>query len=199
MLFFIQNSDTIVLREKPGMPSLWIQKPRSFFLRRNSDPESGFFTSFVYVKGDEVDIKDLLKRVELFDGLTEADLDEVAAICTRREFKAGEILAEQNEIGAELFVVSDGLVEVTVRERTMPRVVVNLGAGQIIGEMSLVDRGPRSATVRAVNDTVVQAIQHNDFQQLCQRNTHIGYQVMLNLAADLSFKLRHRNLSEEKR
>jgi CRP-like cAMP-binding protein len=149
------------------------------------------------VKGDYVDIKSLLHSVELFDGLTEKDLDDVATICTQREFKAGEYLAKQNEIGAELFLISDGLVEVTVRERAMPRVVVNLGAGQITGEMSLVDRGPRSATVRAVHDTVVQVIQHDEFQALCQRNTHIGYLVMLNLAADLSFKLRHRNLSEE--
>jgi CRP/FNR family cyclic AMP-dependent transcriptional regulator len=144
-----------------------------------------------------VDIKNLLQSIELFDGLTEKDLDDVAAICTQREFTTGEYLAQQNEIGSELFIIGDGLVEVTVRERTMPRVVVNLGAGQIIGEMSLVDRGPRSATVRAVQDTVVQVIRHDEFHTLCQRNTHIGYLVMLNLAADLSFKLRHRNLSEE--
>jgi CRP-like cAMP-binding protein len=149
------------------------------------------------VKGGSVDIKELLQSVELFDGLTVNDLDEVAAICAQRKYKAGEILVKEGEVGAELFVVSDGLVEITVQEHTVPRVVVNLGTGQIIGEMSLVDRGTRSATVRAVHDTVVQVIQHDEFQELCQRNTGIGYLVMSNLAADLSFKLRHRNLSEE--
>jgi CRP-like cAMP-binding protein len=63
--------------------------------------------------------------------------------------------------------------------------------------MSLVDQGPRSASVRAIQEpTVVQVIRHDDFLDLCQRNTHIGYVVMFNMAADLSFKLRHRNLSE---
>lgn len=144
-----------------------------------------------------MEIKELLQSVELFDGLSVEDLDEVAAICTQRTYESGESLAKQGEVGSELFIVSEGLVEVTVHERVVPRVVVNLGAGQIIGEMSLVDRGPRSATVRAVQNTVVQVIRHDDFQELCQRNTGIGYLVMLNLAADLSFKLRHRNLSEE--
>jgi CRP-like cAMP-binding protein len=145
-----------------------------------------------------VDIKELLRGVELFEGLEDEDLIEVAAICEQRQLKDGEVLAKQGEIGKELFIVSDGLVEVTVRERTVPRVVVNLGTGQLIGEMSLVDHGPRSATVRAIHTpTIVQVIQHDDFEELCQRNTRIGYMVMSNLAADLSFKLRHRNLSEE--
>ena len=145
-----------------------------------------------------MDIKELLRSVELFDGLVDEDLKEVAAICERRQLSDGEVLAAQGETGKELFIVSEGLVEVTVRERTTPRVVVNLGTGQLIGEMSLVDRGPRSATVRAVHTpTIVQVIQHDKFQELCERNTRIGYLVMSNLAADLSFKLRHRNLSEE--
>ncbi len=145
-----------------------------------------------------MDINKLLRSVELFEGLTDDDLNEVAEICAQRQFKDGDILAKQGDVGCELFIVSDGLVEVAVRERTAPRVVVNLGAGQLIGEMSLVDRGLRSATVRAIHEpTTVQVIQHDEFQALCQRNTRIGYLVMLNIAADLSFKLRHRNLSDD--
>lgn len=145
-----------------------------------------------------MDINKLLRSVELFEGLTDDDLNEVAAICAQRQFRDGDLLAKQGDVGRELFIVSDGLVEVAVRERTVPRVVVNLGAGQLIGEMSLVDRGPRSATVKAIHEpTTVQVIQHDEFQALCQRNTRIGYLVMLNIAADLSFKLRHRNLSED--
>ena len=145
-----------------------------------------------------MDITELLRTVELFDGLAEGDLEEVAAICAQRTFVDGDVLAQQGEAGSELFIISEGLVEVTVRERSNPRVLVNLGMGQLIGEMSLVEHGPRSATVCAVHTpTVVQVIQHEAFQDLCQRNTRIGYVVMQNLAADLSFKLRHRHLSGE--
>jgi len=145
-----------------------------------------------------VDIKELLKTVELFEGLGEEDLENVSALCSQRVYRKGELLTIQGEIGSELFIISEGLVEVTIREPANPRVVVNLGTGQLIGEMSLVDRGPRSATVRAIHDpTIVQVIQNEAFQDLCQHNTRIGYFVMLNLAADLSFKLRHRHVSGE--
>jgi CRP-like cAMP-binding protein len=150
------------------------------------------------VKGDCVEINNLLRSVELFAGLTDDELDQVAAICTRRQLKAGDVLARQGEAGRDLFIVSEGLLEVSVIERDVSRVVINLGAGQLIGEMALVDHGPRSATVTAVQDqTFVQVIKHDEFEALCQRNTQIGYRVMQNLAVDLSFKLRHRNLSED--
>ena len=145
-----------------------------------------------------MDIKKLLRSVELFTGLTDDELDQVAAICTRRQLKEGDVLAKQGEAGRDLYIVSDGLLEVSVIEQEVSRVVINLGAGQLIGEMALVDHGPRSATVKAVSDpTYVQVIKHDEFEALCQRNTQIGYRVMQNLAVDLSFKLRHRNLSED--
>ena len=142
-------------------------------------------------------IKELLRGIELFDGLGEDDLAEVAAICSHRQFNKGEFLIDQGNYGQELFIVSEGMVEVIINEQNESRVVINLGSGQIIGEMSLVDRGPRSAAVKAIHDpTYVQVIRHDDFHKLCQRNTYIGYRVMLNLAVDLSIKLRHSNLDE---
>ena len=140
----------------------------------------------------------MLCSVELFEGLETEDLNAVADLCSQRVYKKGDYLAKQGEFGDELFIISEGLVQVSVREQSNPRIVVNLGVGQLIGEMSLVDRGPRSASVRAVQEpTIVQVISHEEFHQLCEQNNRIGYTVMLNLAADLSFKLRHRHLSGE--
>jgi len=138
----------------------------------------------------------ILKNVELFDGLTDSELDEVAAICDERRYRRGEIIAKQGEPGDEFFIVTQGFVEVLLEEPR--RAVVNLGPGQLIGEMAVVDQGPRSATVQAVEEpTVVQVISRDEFEVLCQKHTRIGYIVIRNIAADLSFKLRHRNLSEK--
>jgi CRP-like cAMP-binding protein len=61
--------------------------------------------------------------------------------------------------------------------------------------MALIDYGRRSATVRSItNHTVVDAISRDAFYNLCNEDKAIGYVVMKNLAVDLSFKLRHRNL-----
>lgn len=138
----------------------------------------------------------LLKQTEIFDGLSDMDLDEVSKLCTEKILRHGDIIVRQGEPGDKLFIVAQGFLEVTVGSGTPEeRIVVNLGTGQIVGEMSLIDRGPRSATVRAIsNPTIVQVINHNDFESLCAQNTRIGYLVMRNLAVDLSFKLRHQNM-----
>jgi CRP-like cAMP-binding protein len=144
----------------------------------------------------------ILRKVELFNGLSDSELQEVASICNERVLKRGEVLTLQGETSDDLYIITEGFVEIILEEgkKDPRRVVVNLGEGQIIGEMSLVDRGPRSATAQASgNRTVIQVIRRKDIESLFDRSGHIGYVVMRNIASDLSFKLRHRNLSEGSR
>jgi CRP/FNR family cyclic AMP-dependent transcriptional regulator len=164
-----------------------------------------------------MDLKNVLCNVEIFNGLDDSQLEQIAALCTERKLQLGQKIATQGEMNDDLYVVTQGFVEVLVNEgKTEPRsavpripdariadaripdarIIVNLGEGQIIGEMALVDQGPRSATVRAsAEPTTVQVIGRADFDLLCAQNPHIGYVVMRNIAMDLSFKLRHRNMS----
>lgn len=143
---------------------------------------------------DSVKVK-VMKRVELFRGLTEQQLQSLAEICYEEHFHTGAALFEQNDVGDKMYIVRDGQVEVRVRDQDgTSYAAVYLGAGQVVGEMALVDAGRRSATVVAVDDeTVVYSIPHHAFTQLCQNDNAIGYVMMRNLAQDLSFKLRHRD------
>ena len=142
-----------------------------------------------------MDLRNILRGAMLFASLTDEELEQVAAICHERSLKKGEVLAEQGTPGDELYIVTEGFMEVSLESGDASHTVVNLGLGQIIGEMSLVDQGPRSATVRAISDpATVQVIKRDDFETLCEQNNRIGYIVMKDIAADLSFKLRHRNL-----
>lgn len=146
-----------------------------------------------------MELQKLLQGIDLFEGLSDDELAKVARICTEKRFSKGQIITQEGAEGDELYIITQGFVEIVLggRSASAARVVVNLGEGQIIGEMALLDQGPRSATVRAASDpTVVQAIPRQDFDNLCQEDTRLGYIVMRNLAADLSFKLRHRNLVE---
>ncbi len=148
-------------------------------------------------KGSIMDLMKMLGGVELFNQLTDQELEQVAQIFMEKRLKIGDVLTKQGSRGDELFLVTEGFVEVMIEEGVDrdARKVVNLGRGQIIGEMSLVDEGPRSATVRAISDpTVVQVARRQAFESLCETNTRIGYRVMRNIAADLSFKLRHQHL-----
>ena len=128
---------------------------------------------------------------------------EVAQIFKESQFARGEEIARQGSQGDSLFIISEGFVEVAIdglaaneNPDAARQVLINLGKGQIIGEMSLVDRGPRSATVTALSSpTIVQEVRQADFETFCERNPQIGYTVMKNIAADLSFKLRKQNLA----
>lgn len=141
----------------------------------------------------------ILASVELFEGLTAGELNDISNICHEKTFRQGEVITEQGEPGEELYIVYDGIVDV-IRQGTSPdespRTVVSLGIGQIFGEMALVDHGPRSATIQAASDnTSVLIIHRDEFDRQCEANHHLGYTVMRNVAADLSFKLRHRHLT----
>ena len=142
---------------------------------------------------------EILQDVELFEGLEQGEIEQIALLCTERRVAESEQLTIQGEPGDELYIITEGFLEVIIggTSTSQRRVVVNLGAGQVVGEMALIDQGPRSATVRAIDEpTTVQTIKREAFEKLCMENNRIGYIVMRNLAADLSFKLRHHNLSE---
>jgi CRP-like cAMP-binding protein len=146
-----------------------------------------------------MELKKIMRGVELFEGLKDDELTMVINLCQERHYNENEIVAKQNSPGDELFIIQEGFVEVAIAGRAggASKVIVNLGTGQTVGEMSLVDQGPRSATVRAINTpTIVQVIKEKDFESLCNKNTRIGYIVMRNIAADLSFRLRQRHLSD---
>lgn len=139
----------------------------------------------------------LWKAVNLFSGLTDDQLERLIAISREEIFNDGDIIFRQDVEGDKLYFVNEGQVEIRIRKNPgdTERSQVYLGRGQIFGEMALLDLGKRSATVRCSRDnTVLNSITGEDFTRLCSTDTAIGYIIMRNMAVDLSFKLRHRNL-----
>ncbi len=147
------------------------------------------------------DKKAFLKQLDVFNELSEDELSSVAALCTEASYQAGDIILTIGDPADRFFVIRSGTVQIATNPEALqakPELIdslmLTLGQGQTFGEMGLVDRGARSATVRAGSDTEVYAINCHDFLNLCYENTHLGFLVMRNIAADLSFKLRYRNL-----
>lgn len=145
--------------------------------------------------------KDFLKRLDMFNGLSDDELSSVEALCRRASYKAGDIILNIKEPADNFYLIHSGMVQIITNPEvfeTKPEMadvlLVTLGKGQSFGEMGLVDRGARSATVRAAADTEVYVINCDKFLELCHQDTRLGFQVMRNIAADLSFKLRYRNL-----
>jgi CRP-like cAMP-binding protein len=145
--------------------------------------------------------KEFLRTLDMFNGLSDEELSSVAALCSEASYRVGDIILNLNDPTENFYLIRSGTVQIITNPdilETKPEladaVMINLGEGQSFGEMGLVDQGARSATVRAGSDTEVYAINCNQFQELCFEDTHLGFLVMRNIAADLSFKLRYRNL-----
>jgi CRP-like cAMP-binding protein len=103
-----------------------------------------------------------LQKVPILAECSRKQLKAVAAISRVVEVPAGTFLTRQGELGEEFFVILDGsaVVEVSKKKR------VRLGPTEFFGEMSLLDGGPRSATVRAQTDMRLLVILRRNFQAL---------------------------------
>ena len=142
-------------------------------------------------------IANLLKRVQLFANLQPNELEQLSAICQEQTVSPGETVISQNTTGKEMYIVAQGSVEVFIQGLEDARSLVVLGKGQVFGEMALIDQGYRSASVRTTREgATIYLIESEAFYKLCDDNNHIGFVVMRNLAIDIAFKLRHRNLTE---
>lgn len=138
----------------------------------------------------------LLRKVHLFNGLSKAELELLASISRELNLAPGDILVEQNTIGDEVYIIADGSIDVFIAGLNDERTIVVLGEGQVFGEMALIAQGYRSASGRAgKRGCTVYVIKYAPFNEICNYHAHVGYKIMRNLAQDLAFKLRHRNLA----
>lgn len=102
---------------------------------------------------------DHLANVPLFSSLNKRDLQRVAKASDELTIEAGKTLVDQGRTGHEFFLILEGSAVV----RRNNRKVAELGAGQYFGELALLDRGPRSASVIANTDLRVLVLGQREF------------------------------------
>lgn len=143
-----------------------------------------------------MELVQILRGVELFRGLNAEQLQRLVSIGHPETYAADDVIFSQGNAGDKMYILTKGQVEIRADgHKGRNAAMIYLGEGQIFGEMALLDHGARSASVIAIEDeTTAYAITSADFDELCATDTAIGYIMMRNMALDLSFKLRHKNL-----
>jgi CRP-like cAMP-binding protein len=126
-----------------------------------------------------------LSKLEFFEGFSEDELSKVRAMADNVSAEAGAVLMEQGDVGQEAFVIVSGQAGVFVNGHR----VAAIGPGSAVGEMALLDRHPRSATVKALTDLELLSFDSDRFQQLLQTMPKAATRVM----AQLNEKLRVQN------
>ena len=121
---------------------------------------------------------ELIRHLPLFELCSKRDLRRIAALAVEREIDEGSELIREGEPGTEFFVVVDGEIDVRRRGRRVAR----LGAGSYVGEIALLSRSPRTATVVATTPLRVLAIAGRDFVELLDSIPELWLKVARTLA-----------------
>jgi CRP/FNR family cyclic AMP-dependent transcriptional regulator len=122
---------------------------------------------------------ELIKRVPLFQNLSDRELKTLAANFTDRRFKAGQELTAEGQGAAGFFVIESGEADVTVegeKRRT-------LGPGDYFGEIALINSGSRTATITATTDGTSYGLTPWQFRPLVEEHASIAWPLLEALAA----------------
>jgi CRP-like cAMP-binding protein len=119
------------------------------------------------------DDADSLRRVPFFEDLTPEDLERIARIGERRTFGAGDTIIAKDTEGQALFVLLSGEAEVEAGGKTH-----RLGPGDFVGEMALLGRRPRSATVTAAEPTECLVLEAMYFKPFLVKNPSVAVAIL---------------------
>lgn len=122
-----------------------------------------------------------LASIPLFQSCSTHDLKKFDSLMTKTHVKAGHVLMREGEIGHELLIIVEGTADVTIGDR----VVRTLGPGDFVGEISVLAGGPRTATVTATSDLVVEALTGPEFTMLLAVDCDLTRRILKGLAERL--------------
>ena len=127
---------------------------------------------------------ELLKRVPLFAGCSRKELGEIALVADEIDVRAGKVLTREGDSGREFFVLVDGAADV----RRKGRKVRTLEPGDFFGEIALVSKQPRTATVSITAPATLLVVTDRAFRGLMERMPSMQVKVLTaledRLAAD---------------
>jgi CRP/FNR family cyclic AMP-dependent transcriptional regulator len=131
-----------------------------------------------------------LQKTAIFNTLSDETLDKLAAGLKTRSLQAGEVLFNLGDPGAEMILVQDGKIAIYMPESDRPEAGQALRifqAGDILGEMALIDRLPRSASARAETQAVIAALDIATFQRLLLDHPDVATAVMSGLSSRIRY------------
>jgi len=119
-----------------------------------------------------------LRQVPLLADLSEEDLEQLYTMAETLSVPAGQLVLREGDPGDSLYVVLDGELEVTQRQGDREVLLSTYKGGQFFGEMALLERAPRSASVRALRESRLLAIDQGAFQTLLARSPSAPFEIL---------------------
>ena len=124
---------------------------------------------------------DHLAKVPLFSACSKKELQTIARAADDVEVPAGKVLVEEGKPGHEFFLIIDGTASVKRGKKE----IVKLGPGQYFGELALLDRGPRSASVIAKDDMELLVLGQREFAGVIDEVPTLAHKLLTSMARRL--------------
>ena len=124
---------------------------------------------------------ELLNRIPLFSGVSKGTLRRLAALGRETVHEPGKAIVREGATAHALHVIVEGTATVRVADR----VVSHLGPGDFFGEIALLDKGPRAATVSTDTRVVTLAIEGTALRGLIESDGHLATQLLAHLAGKI--------------
>lgn len=138
-----------------------------------------------------MEIRKFLREIDTFSGLSDAELEKVAAICRERELKKGETVFSERDPGDRLFLIESGAVEIAKANGGGSQVrIAILEHGEIFGELSIFEERPRSASATAIRESKVKTIEKKDLEALLAAEPVLATRILRGLLKKTAARLR---------
>ena len=126
----------------------------------------------------------ILQRVELFQGLSSAELETLSSNSSSRSFPKNTVVIHENDPADSLFIIESGKVKVYCSDKNGKEFIMNTqGEGDYVGELALLDNSTRSASVRTVEKSSFCIIFKDNFNRVLDEHPNIARKMIRNLAA----------------
>jgi CRP/FNR family transcriptional regulator, cyclic AMP receptor protein len=137
----------------------------------------------------------LIQQTIIFNGLSAFEVKQVFEECARlKEFAPREKIIEEGSVNDDLYFLPKGKVQVDLELNNAPSRKLNIFEGPIVlGEISFLDKSPRSATIKAVEKLSVYIINGQSLDELIKEMPHTGHKIKHNIALSVSKTIRHMN------
>jgi CRP-like cAMP-binding protein len=142
---------------------------------------------------------ELLKKINFFRGLDDSELNMVSSLCKERKYAVGEICQTEGQSTNTVHFIITGKVGAVVHIANLSYsnseiILDTLGVGDVFGWSALIKGTPWS-TLKVLEPTDVIYIDSERLINLCEKNTHLGYILMKNLASLIASRLRRNRMS----
>jgi CRP-like cAMP-binding protein len=134
---------------------------------------------------------EVVRRSDLFAGLSDVDLDALAACLIERRHARGEVVFRQGDPGETMLVIAAGRLFASTTKLNGSSTGLNeMGPGEVLGEMAFLDPAPRSATVTAATDAVTYELSHDAMNALRAQAPHAASALVSAGIRDVTRRLR---------